>query len=107
MNMNEFTRLLNKYLIVLIVSTLFGMPWVYLRYLVFENFGPETIIEYIPKIVEYSIKIIVIILLIIDMRKYKMKNIIVTCFAALLFPLLGIVMFTISLLLQQKNEANA
>ena len=81
------------------------MPWVYFRHLIFEYNGPDSIIESIPTIVDYLIKLLVIILLIIDFKKENLKNIVLTCIAAFLFPMLGIVIFSI-LLIEKERKAS-
>lgn len=47
------------------------------------------------------------VLLIIDFRKYELKNVVISCIAALFFPLLGIVTFGILFLGKELYEANA
>jgi len=96
--MSEFIKKINKYIILLIISSLFGMPWFYIRFFIFEYSGPNAIIESIPTIIDYLIKLTVIVLLIIDFKKEQLKNIILTCIAAFLYPLLGIVIFAIMLI---------
>ena len=104
--MNEFIKKINKYVILLIISSLFGMPWLYARYLIFEYSGPDSIIESIPTIIDYLIKLTVIVLLIIDFKKEQLKNIVLTCIAAFLYPLLGIVIFAI-MLIDKERKASA
>ena len=105
--MREFLRKINKYIILLIISSVFGMPWIYVRYLIFEYQGPDSIIESIPTIVDYAIRLIVIVLLIIDFNKEKLKYVVLTCIAALFYPLLGIVIFMILLIQKQRISASA
>ena len=104
--MTDFIKNINKYVILLIISSLFGMPWLYLRYFIFEYGGPDSIIESIPTIVDYLIKLTVIVLLIIDFKKDNLKNIVLTIIAAFLFPLLGIVIYVI-LLIDKERKASA
>ena len=105
--MTKFIKTINKYVILLIISSIFGMPWLYFRFLVFENLVPESIVNSIPTIVDYLIRIVVIVLLIIDFKKYNLRNVVLTCIAALFFPLLGIVIFSILMLTDERNKANA
>lgn len=105
--MREFIRTINKYVILLIISSLFGMPWVYLRYLLFPDYRPDSIINSIPIYIDYLIRLIVIILLIIDFKKNDLKNVVLTCIAALFFPLLGIVVFSIILIESERKKTNA
>jgi hypothetical protein len=105
--MNELIKALNKYVILLIISSLFGVPWFYIRYSVFKDFSPDSILNSIPTLMEYLTRLIVIVLLIIDFKKYRIKNAIISCVAALFFPLLGIVTFGILLLGNERNKVNA
>jgi hypothetical protein len=101
--MTELTKKLTKYIILLIISSLFGIPWIYLRYFVFKYNAPDSISESIPTIIDYLIKLTVVVLLIIDFRKEKLKNIVLTCIAAFVFPLLGIVIYAIMLIDKEKG----
>jgi len=105
--MRDFIKKINKYVILMIISSLFGMPWFYFRHLIFEYNGPDTIIESIPTFIDYAIRLIVIILLIIDFKKENLKNIVLTCFATLFFPLLGIVIFSILLIESNRQKSSA
>ena len=105
--MNEFIKTINKYVILLIVVSLFGMPWHYIRYWLFENYSPDSIVSSLPGYVDYLVRIIVIVLLVIDFRKYNLKNVVISCIGALFFPLLGIIIFAIMFLADERNKANA
>ena len=84
------------------------MSWFYLSYLILTNYRPDSIIiSYIPTIVEYVIRLIVIVLLIIDFKKNNLKNVILACISTLFFPLLGIVIFSILLIESERKKANA
>ncbi len=91
----------------MIVSSLFGMPWFYVRHLIFDfnNHETFTLVTSIPGYVDYLIRLITIILLIIDFRREKLKYLVLACISALFFPLLGIIMF--SLLYLEKGRENA
>ncbi|MFO7869726.1 MAG: hypothetical protein R6U95_10560 [Bacteroidales bacterium] len=104
--MKDFVKKLNKYVILMIVSSLFGMPWFYLRHLIFEYNGPDSIIESIPTLIDYAVRLTVTVLLIIDFKKEGLKNVVLTCVAALFFPLLGIVIFAILLLENNRQKAS-
>lgn len=103
--MKDFIKKLNKYVILMIVSSLFGMPWFYLRHLILQYNGPDSIIESIPTLVDYAIRLTVTVLLIIDFKKEGLKNVVLTCIAALFFPLLGIVIFAILLIENNRQKA--
>jgi hypothetical protein len=96
--MSDFFKKINKYIILLIISSLFGMPWIYIRYKVFNSIGSDSFVEVIPTIVDYTIKLIVIVLLIVDFKKDNLKNIVLTVIAAFLYPLLGIVIYSLLLI---------
>lgn len=103
--MNEFIKTINKYVILLIVVSLFGMPWFHIRFWLYELYPPESFVDSIPSIVDYLIRIIVIILLIIDFKKNNLKNVVISCISALFFPLLGNVIFAIMYLEKEKATA--
>jgi hypothetical protein len=105
--MNELIKTLNKYIILLIVGSLFGLPWFYLRFWLFTSYPPESIVNSIPSLVDYLIRIVVIILLIIDYKKYNLKNIVLTCIGALFLPQLGIVIYALLYLESERTKANA
>ena len=107
--MTDLMRMLNKYIILLIVSYLFGMPWFYVRRLLFDfnNYETYTLLNSIPHYVNYLIRLIIIVLLIIDFRSEKLNYIVLTCIATLFYPLLGIVIFSILLLEKWTKKANA
>ena len=100
--MNEFIKIINKYVILLIVVSLFGMPWFHIRIWLYDLYPPDSFVDSIPTIVDYIIRITVIILLIIDFKKYNLKNVVISCVSALFFPLLGIVLFAIMYLEKEK-----
>jgi cytochrome bd-type quinol oxidase subunit 2 len=106
--MNKFIKILNKYVALLIIYALFGMPWHYIRFFFLKNYNynPDSIIniDSIPTYADYLLCIIVIILLIIDFKKYNLKGVIFSCIAALFFPLLGITILAILLLLDEKKS---
>jgi hypothetical protein len=104
--MNKLMKVLNKYIIVLIVMSLFGMLWLYLRHLMFDMTNHETfnLVDSIPGYVNYLIRLIVIVLLIIDFRKQKLKHVVLTSIATLFYPLLGIVVFALLMLEKEKER---
>jgi hypothetical protein len=107
--MTNLLKVLNKYIILLIISSLFGMPWFYVRHLIFDFNDHETfnLIDSIPGYINYLIRLIIIILLIIDFRKENLKYIVLTCIATLFYPLLGIVILSLLLLEKKKEKASA
>lgn len=105
--MNEFTKAINKYVILLIVISLFGMPWFYIRFWLFENYLPGSIVDSIPTFAEYLIRLIVTILLILDFKRHHLKNVVISCISALFFPLLGIVIFAIMFIGNERKKVKA
>jgi len=103
--MTDLLKKINKYIILMIISSLFGMPWIYVRHLIFDFNNPETftLVDLIPKYIDYLIRFVVIILLIIDFKKENFKYIVITCIAAFFYPLLGIIIFSL-LYLEKVNE---
>lgn len=108
--MKELIRTLNKYIILLIIYSSFGMPWFYIKHFILANYpnimdGNFLFYENIPTIVDYFIRITILILIIIDFRKENLKNVILTSIATFFFPLLGVVIFSILLLEKHKIKA--
>lgn len=104
--MNEIVKSLNKYIILLIISSFFGTLWIYGSFLIFKNIGSDSIINYLPTCIDYFIRLIIIILLIIDFKKYDLQKVAISCSAALFSPLLGIVTFGLLLLSNEKKKVN-
>jgi hypothetical protein len=103
--MNGIIKPLNKYIFLLIVMALFGMPWFYIRFMFFKEFVSYNFLTSLPTYVDFLIQLTVIVLLIIDFKKYKLKNVLIACIAALFFSLLGVVIFGILLLEKRLGAA--
>ena len=103
--MNEFIKTINKYVILLILVSIFGMPWFHIRFWLYDMYPAGSFVDSIPSIVDYLTRISVVILLILDFKKYNLKNVVISCISALFFPLLGIVIFSIMYL--ENKKANA
>ncbi len=106
--MSDILKILNKYIILLIVSSLFGMPWFYVQNLLFDISNHETyaLVSSIPNYVNYLIRLIIIGLLIFDFRKEGLKYIVLTCIATLFYPMLGLVILSL-LLIEKGKKASA
>ena len=106
--MTDLLKVLNKYIILLIISSLFGMPWFYVQNLLFDinNHEVYALTSSIPNYVNYLIRLIIIILLIIDFKKENLKFIVLTCIATLFYPLLGVVILSLLLLEKGKEKAS-
>lgn len=103
-------KILNKYVILLIFSSLFGTCLFYLRMFLYSKFPNLISDSYwfynnIPEIVDFLIKITITVLIVIDCRKEKLRNVILTAIATFFYPLLGIVIFSIMLFEKQKIKA--
>lgn len=102
--MNDFVKTINKYVILLIIDAFFGIAWFYIRYWLFE-ISTVPLLEQLPTIIDYVIRIIIITLLVGDFKKYNLKNAFISCLGALFFPLLGVVIFSIMYILKEKARA--
>lgn len=89
----------------MILSSMFGMPWFYIRHWIFEYGGPDSVIDSIPTFVSYFFKIIIIIFLISDFKKENLKNLVLTCIAAFFYPLLGVTIFAILMIQKERSSA--
>lgn len=106
--MKEFMKLFNKYIIITIVSGLFGMPLIYIRnYFFLDNDQLFTTLGSISTYSNFAIKLILIVLLIIDFKKEDLKYIGLAVAATLFYPFMGVVMFAILYLLKKKEEKHA
>lgn len=101
--MKEYIRTINKYVILLIIETLFSMFGIYISFRLFGVSDFENI-RVVPVLVDYLIRLVIIVLLIFDSMKYKLKYTFVSCVAALFYPLLGIVVFSVLMISKQTKE---
>lgn len=101
--MSDFIRTLNKYLILLIISALFGVPWMYAKLSIVELTGYYQFYDQLPTIVDYVTKLVIIVFLIRDFKKDKLGGIVLTCIATLLYPLLGVVILAVLLIDKEKK----
>lgn len=104
--MSKLLKVLNKYIILLIISSLFVIPWIYVNVFMLDSLDRATydLLQSIPNFVNYLIRLIVIALLIIDFRKENLKHVVLACIAALFYPLLGIVVFALLMLEKEKER---
>ena len=103
--MNELLRRLTKYLIILTFSSVFSFSWFYIEILFYEIDFNITIMDQIPSIVGTLIQIAVAVMLFIESRKLNLPLKFLTLLAALYFPLLGVVIFSINLLTKEQEHA--
>jgi hypothetical protein len=108
--MNRLLKILNKYIVLLIIWSIIVMVWFYIQPILsrtgitnINNFEFHSTITSLANYVDYLIRLIIIILLIIDFKKHKLNHIILTCITTLFYPLLGIVILSI-LLMEKWNE---
>jgi hypothetical protein len=111
--MKELLKKLNKYIILLIVQSIYSMFWIYIRIflnarcpVINNESSLSTFINFLPDIFDYSIRLIILILIIIDFRRENLRYIILACFATFLYPLLGILIFALLFLEKQTIKAN-
>lgn len=95
--MNDFIKILNKYIILIIITSIFGLPWFYLKNYFFsqgmtmDNF----FIDSLPSIIDYIIRFIVAFLIYKDFKKNGLDNVVLSSIIAFFYPILGIVIFAI------------
>jgi len=111
--MKELLKKLNKYIILLIVHSILGMSWIYISIFLnvkFPNINDEsslrTILNFIPNIFDYLIRLIIIVLIIIDFRRENLRYAVLASVAAFFYPLLGILIFSLLFLEKQTIKAN-
>ncbi|MDR2205975.1 MAG: hypothetical protein LBE36_07455 [Flavobacteriaceae bacterium] len=107
--MKSIFKILNKYFWLLILDLLLGNVILYMKGILFYKFPDSafdnlSVYGIVSDIIHYTISLIIIVLLIIDFGKYKLKNTLIACISALFSPLLGVVIFIISYLIKEKNE---
>ena len=96
-----FMKLFNKYIMLVIVSGLLGMPLIYLRnYFFLDNDQVFKILGSIFSYSNWAFKLIFIVLLIIDFKKEELPYIGLAIVATLFYPFMGIVLFAIMYLLK-------
>lgn len=80
------------------------MPWLYLRHLIFDlnNYDTFNLIDTLPGYINYLIRLIIIILIVLDFRKEKLKYFVMTCIATLFYPILGVVILSLLVLEKEK-----
>jgi len=107
--MTNLAKILSKYIVLLILISLFGVPWFYLVHLLTNGVNHDLYqtLNSIPTYVDYAVRLITILFLIIDFKKYKIKYVALACIAALFFPLLGMIIFALLYLDNRKEKASA
>jgi len=103
--MKDFKKLLSKYVVLCIVLSIYAISIPYIRKLLLMRLvNSYDIIDLIQTTLYIVIKLIIIVLLIIDFKKHKLKNIVITCFAAFFSPILGVLIFVIMLFEKNQNK---
>ena len=102
--MKKFTKKINKYIVLLIISSVFGRPWTYAKPFIFGYNTSNSLMDLMPVYIEYGLRLVIVALLIIDFRKENLKYIVLTAIATCFYPLLGAVVFAILLLEKATNE---
>ena len=112
--MNSLLKILNKYIILLILWSIIGMVWIYIQPILIRkeifsssDFESYSFINYLPTYIEYLIRLVIVFFIAIDFKKHKLNHIILTCIATLFYPLLGIVILSLLLMEKWNNKASA
>ena len=103
--MTDLTRKIGKYAIALAVDSLFGLPWFYLRVLLSGSLRHDSLVDLIPQAVDIAVRLLVVVLLAIDFKKNDLRHAALVCIAALLYPVLGVVLFAILLIERGRQIA--
>ncbi len=112
--MNKLLKILNKYIVLLILWSIIGMVWIYIQPILMRkgmlstsDFESYSFINSLQTYIDYLIRIIIVALIIIDFKKYKLNYILLSAFATLFYPLLGIVILSLLLIEKWKENASA
>jgi len=103
--MEPIHKLVTKYGLILAFSSLIGQFWFYLGSLLFPvnaiNFNDTW--RSIPNYTCYAIQVLICILLVIDIRKYKIKLWLIPLIG-LFYPLVGVCIFLILFIYSTTNS---
>jgi hypothetical protein len=90
------------------------MAWIYIQPIFMRkgmlnttDFESYSLIKSLPTYIDYTIRIIIVILIAIDFKKYNLNYVVLTCIATLFYPLLGIVILSLLLIEKWKEKASA
>ena len=111
--MSELLRILNKYIVLLIIWSIVGMTWFYIQPFIMRKALESTTdlalsfsnVNALPTYIDYLIRVIIAICIVIDFKKHKLNFVLLTCVASLFYPLLGMVI--LALLFIEKRKENA
>ena len=106
--MIDLIRILNKYIIVLLIWTIFDLMRILvipmlIKYGIIESLNPGTysLLNSFPILI--IIKVVIFLFIVFDMKKYELNHFLLTSISALFFPLLGIIVLSIILIEKQNN----
>jgi hypothetical protein len=112
MNKNNFQKAINKYGILLSISYLTNLIWVYFAHEYFSQFVIENqnelfeYISYVPRIIRFFINVICAILVFQDFKKNGIKSPLIVLIT-LLFGFIGIALFFIQIIFERHiNKAS-
>lgn len=112
--MNRLLKILNKYIVLLILWSIVSMAWIYIQpfflrkgMLSTTDFESHSLINSLPTYIDYIIRIIIVVLIAIDLKKHNLNFVVLTCIATLFYPLLGIVILSLLLIEKWKEKASA
>ena len=106
LQMKSILSLISKYAIILALGSLFGNTWFYLKHIIFPIDSIEDINFWheLPTYSNYLIKIIVTVLLVIDVKKYKVNYYLIPI-VGFFYPLVGICAFLILLIYTEIEKS--
>ena len=112
--MNRLLKILIKYIVLLVLWSFIGMAWIYIQPIIMKkgilnstDFESYSFINSLPTYIDYLIRLVIVILIAMDFKKYNLNHIVLTCIATLFYPLLGIVILSLLLIEKWKNKACA
>lgn len=112
--MNRLLKILNKYIILLALWSIIGMARIYIQPIFMRkgilsstDFESFSFMNSLPTYIDYLIQLIIVILIAIDFKKYKLNHIVLTCIVSLFYPLLGIVILSLLLMEKWNYKASA
>jgi len=98
---SKLLKHLTKYIIVMIIDALIFFPWAFILDL--SNDQNFKNLDNIQTYSNYIVKVLIVIFLIIDFRKFKFPYLFLVCIASLINPFIGTIIFALLFLESQKS----
>lgn len=105
--MNQLLKRLTKYIVVLTISSLVSYLWIYVRPVFYGMSMDFNLVDQIPNILGLLVQVFVAALLFLETRRMKLPLTYLTLMAAFIYPLLGIVVFSVNFITHEKETASA